>query len=344
MPFRTRTAVRGAVLTTAAVLLCSAASWARPAAAPAPPGWSAAPAPGAGAEPGPQDRPYFYLEGAPGTVLSDRLSLSNPTGHTITVRLRGAAPGGWLSLASARVTVPPHTRASVPFTVTVPRDAAPGESSGSLIATGGRGSGAEGRDAVPVHLRVTGRPLSALTVEKVAVRGRGAAALIRYTLVNRGNTVLAPRLAVRADGLFGPVLRRAARALPTTLRPGQGVDLTEKWPDPPRLDAVDLRLTVTAGGGAHGSATATYTTAPWGAVAGGGLLLAAGVAGPVVVVRRRRRARGASEVPGASGMPGAAGAEGAGTAAGAAGDGPPPGGDRADAAGQLAGTGPGARS
>ncbi|WP_328386471.1 hypothetical protein OHS81_22485 [Streptomyces sp. NBC_00400] len=337
MPFRPRTAVSGVVLATAAVLPCSAAAVARPAAAPAPPGWSAAPAPGDGAAPGTPDRPYFYLEGAPGTVMSDRLSLSNPTGRTVTVRLRGSTPGSWLTLASAEVKVPPHTRASVPFTVTVPRDAAPGERSGSLLATGGRGSGADGRDAVPVHLRVTGRPLSALTVEKVSVRGRGGAALIRYTLVNRGNTVLAPRLAVRADGLFGPVLRRAPRALPTTLRPGQGVDLTEKWADPPRLDAVDLRLTVTAGGGAHGSATATYTTAPWGAVAGGMLLLVAGVGGPVVV-RRRRRARGASEVPGARG------AEGAGTAAGTAGDAPPPGGDRADAAGQLAGTGPGARS
>ncbi|WP_336050594.1 COG1470 family protein [Streptomyces sp. CA2R101] len=335
MPFRTRTAVSGVVLATAAVLLCSTAAAARPAAAP--PGWSAAPAPGDGAAPGTADRPYFYLEGAPGTVMSDRLSLSNPTGHAVTVRLRGSTPGAWLALASTEVKLPPQTRASVPFTVTVPRDAAPGERSGSLLATRGRGSGADGRDAVPVHLRVTGRPLSALTVEQVSVRRRGPAALIRYTLVNRGNTVLAPRLAVRADGLFGPVLRRAPRALPTTLRPGQGVDLTETWADPPRLDAVDLRLTATAGGGAHGSATATYTTAPWGAVAGGMLLLVAGVGGPVVV-RRRRRAGGAREVPGARG------AEGAGTARGTAGEAPPPGGDRAYAAGQLAGTGPGARS
>ena len=39
-----------------------------------PPGWSAAPAPGDGAAPRAADRPYFYLEGAPGTVLKDRLS------------------------------------------------------------------------------------------------------------------------------------------------------------------------------------------------------------------------------------------------------------------------------
>ncbi|WP_086720665.1 hypothetical protein [Streptomyces angustmyceticus] len=106
---------------------------------------------------------------------------------------------------------------------------------------------------------------------------------------------------------------------------------------------MDLRLTVTADGGARGSATATYTTAPWGAVAGAAFLLAAGVGGPVAV-RRRRRARGAGEAPGADGVPGARGAEGAGSVGGAAGDGPPSGGDPADAAGQLAGTEPGARS
>ncbi|WP_129296024.1 COG1470 family protein [Streptomyces lydicus] len=340
MPFRTRTAVSGVVLATAAVLPCSAAAAARPAAAPAPPGWSAAPAPGDGAAPGTPDRPYFYLEGAPGTVISDRLSLSNPTGHTVTVRLRGSTPGAWLTLASTEVKVPPRTRASVPFTVTVPRDAAPGERSGSLRATGGRGSGAGGRGAVPVHLRVTGAALSALSVENVSVGGRGGpggrgerggAAVIRYTLVNRGNTVLTPRLAVHADGLFGPVLRRATRTLPVALRPGQSVDLTEKWADPPGLDAADVRLVVTAGGGAHGSATATYTAVPWGVVAGPAVLLAAG-GGGLVVLRRRRRGTGAGGVRGTKSAPETAG------------DARPSEGGRTDAAGQLASTGPGARS
>ncbi|MFE3886587.1 hypothetical protein ACFXPQ_27395 [Streptomyces lydicus] len=340
MPFRTRTAVSGVVLATAAVLPCSAAAVARPAATPAPPGWSAAPAPGDGAAPGTPDRPYFYLEGAPGTAMSDRLSLSNPTGHTVTVRLRGSTPGAWLTLASTEVKVPPHTRASVPFTVTVPRDTAPGERSGSLRVTGGRGSGAGGRDAVPVHLRVTGAALSALSVENVSVGGRGGpggrgerggAAVIRYTLVNRGNTVLTPRLAVHADGLFGPVLRRAARTLPVALRPGRSIDLTEKWPDPPGLDAVDVRLAVTAGGGAHGSATATYTAVPWGVAAGPAVLLAAG-GGGLVVRRRRRRGTGAGGVRSTEGAPETAG------------DARPPEGGRTDAAGQLASTGPGARS
>ncbi|MCF3174112.1 hypothetical protein IPZ61_12405 [Streptomyces sioyaensis] len=322
MPFRPRTAVSGAILA-AAVLLCPTAAAARPAAAPAPPGWSASPAPGAGAVPRAQ---FFYLEGAPGTVLADRLSLSNPTGRTVAVRLRGSGAGAWLTLASKEVRIPPRTRASVPFTVTVPRDAVPGDRSGALLATGRTG----GRAAVPLHLRVTGPVLSALTVEKVSVRGEGGSAVIRYTLVNRGNTVLRPRIAVRADGLFGPVLRRAARTLPSALAPGRAVDLTETWHGPPALDAVEVRLTATAAGGAHGAATASYTAVPWGVLAAPALLLAVG-AGGLVAVRRRRRGAG----PG--------GARGEQAAQGADGGARPSGGDAADVAAELAGTGSGAR-
>lgn len=325
MPFRTRTAVSGVILATAAVLLCPAAAGARPAAAPAKPGWSAAPAPGDGAAPGAHDRPYFYLEGAPGTVMTDRLSLSNPTGRAVTVRLRGSGADAWIALASNEVKVPPRTRASVPFTVTVPRDTGPGDHTGALLATSGGEHG--GRAAVPVHLRVTGSKLRALTVENVSVRGQGSAAVIRYTLVNRGNTALTPRLAVRADGVFGPVLRRAARTLPVALRPGQALDLAEKWPDPPGMDAVEVRLTVTAAGGAHQTATASYTAVPWGAAAAVAGVLAAAAGGLVVV--RRRAANGSGRVPG---EPGAAAGE------------PPSGDEVADAAEQLASTGSGARS
>ncbi|MEU9122040.1 hypothetical protein AB0C96_19620 [Streptomyces sp. NPDC048506] len=321
MPSRPRVALCGAVLATAAALTCPAAA----AAAPADRGWSAAPAPGAGAEPSAQDRPYFYLEGAPGTVMTDRLSLSNHTGRAVTVRLRGSGAGAWLALAAHEVRVPPRTRASVPFTVTVPRDAVPGGHPGTLVASGAGRAGR--RIAVPLHLRVTGPTLSALTVENVAVRGRGSAAVIRYTLVNRGNTELTPRLAVRADGLFGPVWRRAARTLPVTLRPGRAVDLTERWPDPPDLDAVDVRLTVTAAGGAHASATASYPAPPW-AVGAGALCAAVAGAGALLVVRRRRTAR-AGRGPGGDGAdPGAR----------------PSGEEVADMTGELASTGSGARA
>jgi len=114
---------------------------------------------------------------------------------------------------------------------------------------------------------------------------------ITYDLVNRGTTVLVPSLAVHADGVFGPVLDRAPRTLPVRLRPGHRLRLAEPWPDRPALDSVDVRLTVTAAGGAHDSAGASARFVPWGAVTG-----AAGAAaamGALLLVRglRRRRRR-----------------------------------------------------
>ncbi|MFD5100878.1 COG1470 family protein [Streptomyces albidochromogenes] len=274
----------GRLLAAAAVLLGAAAP--APAAAPSAPSaadrggpaWTAAPSGGG--------RPYFYLEGVAGTVFEDKVALTNPGGEARTVRLRGTGDdsGSWIALAETEVRIPPRTRAEVPFTVTVPAGAAPGDHPGAIAATGA------GRSAdVPVHLRVSGPTLAALTVEDVAVEERGDGAVLRYALVNRGNTALVPRLAVRAEGLLGgEILRRAPRPLPLRLAPGQRVERTEPWPGAPALDTVEVRLTATAAGGARGEATASAVFVPWATVTATTLLVLAAAAGAVRRVRRRK--------------------------------------------------------
>ncbi len=266
---------------------------------PATPAWTAQPAAnGAGRDGG---RPYFYLEGLPGSVLQDRLSVTNPGPDPLTVRLRGAdaynsakggfavrgahgstGTGAWLRTAADQVTVPARTRAEVPVSVTVPGDALPGDHPGAIVAeSGGRSVG------VRVQLRVGGPTLAALTVEDVKVSG----GTIHYTLVNRGNAVLSPRLAVSADGVFGTLLRREARTLPVELLPGQRVRLTEPWRDTPALDSATVRLRVSAAGDAHSEATASALFVPWVPLTGGALLLLAGAAAGTYAHRRRRAAR-----------------------------------------------------
>ncbi|MFJ2897655.1 hypothetical protein ACIO87_22545 [Streptomyces sp. NPDC087218] len=275
-----------------AALLCALAAPPAAAAAPRTPSpakdaaWTARPAgSGSGGEAG---RPYFYLEGAPGSVLQDRLSVTNPGPSPVTVRLRGTdgpgaasapgtGPGAWLRAAATEVTVPARTRADVPFTVTVPAGAVPGDRSGAIAVRGGARS-----VEVGLRLRIGGPAVAALTVEDVTVSGR----TIHYTLVNRGNTVLAPEVAVRADGLFGALLRREARALPVRLRPGQRLGLTEPWRDTPALDSTTVRLRVTAAGDAHGEATAHAVFVPWAPLTGGALLLLAAVATGAYAYRR----------------------------------------------------------
>ncbi|MEU8828567.1 hypothetical protein [Streptomyces sp. NPDC048636] len=298
MPSRTHTVVhvrtRAAALLTAPALALAvfpaAAATAAPA-APAGASWSAAPAPGGGSAPGAGDRAYFYLEGGPGSVLHDTLAVTNEGTRPRTVRLRGTG-GLRISLAEHTVKVPPRTRADVPLTVTVPADAPPAERSGAVRVSGG------GREiAVRAHLRVNGPTMAALSVEDVRVERHGDGAAIRYALVNRGTTTLTPRLAVRAEGLFGAVLRRDARTLPVELAPGRRMRLTEKWPDPPAVDRVAVELTVTAAGGAHSAASTTYTAVPpWLLVPAAIGALGAGTgAGAWLVRRRRRRAAAVAE-------------------------------------------------
>ncbi|SCE10298.1 hypothetical protein GA0115243_106445 [Streptomyces sp. ScaeMP-e83] len=243
-------------------------------------GWTVRPA--GGGSGGREARPYVYGEATPATVLQDRLSVTNPARIPLTVRLRGDGPAGaGLRFAAETVTVPARTRADVPFALSVPGDAVPGDLAGEIVAVGG---GEEKR--VPVRVRVGGPTLAALTVEDVEVSGR----TIRYALVNRGNAPLRPRLAVRADGVFGTLLDRPARPLDLELAPGRRVELTEPWPDAPALDSVTVRLRVAAEGGARDEAAASAAYVPVGPAVGGGLLLLGVLALLGTGTYRRRRA------------------------------------------------------
>ncbi|MGW2914444.1 COG1470 family protein [Streptomyces asoensis] len=235
-------------------------------------GWSAAPSGGG--------RPSFYAEGTPGASLRDTVWVTNRGTRPLTVRLSATGDGLRVVFAERALAVPARTRAEVPFTVTVPADAPPGDRSAEVVVrdAGGRES------AVPLLIRVGGPALAALTVEHVTVRGDR----ITYELVNRGTTALVPRLAVHADGVLGAVLDRAPRTLPVRLAPGRRLELDEPWPDRPALDAVTVRLTVTAPGAARATGRASARFVPWDAAAGtaAGVLPAAVAA---VAVRRHRR-------------------------------------------------------
>ncbi|MFJ1867870.1 hypothetical protein ACIOD1_24970 [Streptomyces sp. NPDC088097] len=305
-----------------AVLLAAATLYGAPAAAGAEePGWTAEPATG---RPGAAARPYFYLAGTSGSVLEDRLAVANTTDRERVITLRGAdayntpdgalavrpagettGAGSWISLGGATsVKVPPRTRAVVPFTVTVPPASPPGDHPAAVVATEG------GREvAVRIHLRVGGPTLAALTVEDVSVHGAGAAGVIAYTLVNRGNVALAPELAVRAEGRFGKVPGRTARTLPVELLPGQRVRLTEPWPGAPVFGRVALTLTVTAPGGARATGATSAWFLPRGIAArtGAGILALGLLAlATLFLVRTRGSRRGTPpDAPGGAGPDGA---------------------------------------
>ncbi|MGW6978967.1 WxL protein peptidoglycan domain-containing protein [Streptomyces sp. NPDC054932] len=222
--------------------------------------------------------------------------------------------GAWITLApetASTVTVPAKSRKDIPFTVKVPADATPGDHVGGIVALGTAVEGVQQDGKVQVgvkrsvgarlYFRVPGPITAGLSVEDVRVNRSApllpwignARATVSYALVNRGNVVVEPRVAVSAEGLFGrQVLNRPARELKLSLLPGQRIELTEPWPDAPQSDWVTV--TITAGAAAHpdlvSEAAADFIAVPWPAV--GLLLLLAGAGATVWALRRRRHAQG----------------------------------------------------
>ncbi|MFK4222625.1 WxL protein peptidoglycan domain-containing protein [Streptomyces sp. NPDC019890] len=270
-------------------------------------------------------RPYFYLSADPGTTLTDRVTVTNKTAAPLTFRLYAAdayntardggfavrtlkekqrGVGAWAKPDRDRVTVPANGSVTVPYTLTVPEGAEPGDHPGALVALDERIGAATGSVAVGiqqavgarVYLRVGGPTVPALSVEDVEltheqplVPGLGeSSALISYTLYNRGNVTLNPKVALKAEGLFGrDLLSRELTKVPSELLPRQKIRLTERWSDAPQLEWGEVQLTATARD-VHESAGVSFFALPW-LVA---LLLAAGATGAAVWARvRRGRAR-----------------------------------------------------
>jgi hypothetical protein len=269
-------------------------------------------------------RPYFYLSADPGQTIDDKVVVSNRTGRPLTFRLYAAdayntardggfavrtvaekqrGVGAWARPAKTRVTVPAHGRVTVPFTLSVPEGAEPGDHPGALVALDERidkGDGAvalgvQRAVAARVYLRVGGPTVPAIAVEDVRVShhqplvpGLGdSGATISYTLRNTGNVTLNPKVELRATGLFGrTLLARDLVKIPGELLPGQRVRLSEPWRGAPQLDWGDVKLTASAKD-TRESASAGFFALPW-LVA---VVLGAGAAVGVVLFFRTRRAR-----------------------------------------------------
>ncbi|MFJ9826188.1 WxL protein peptidoglycan domain-containing protein [Streptomyces sp. NPDC101160] len=269
-------------------------------------------------------RPYFYLSADPGTTVTDQVTVANKTAAPLTFLLYGAdaynterdggfavrtrqerqtGAGAWIRPARDRVTVPPRSAVTVPYTLTVPADAEPGDHPGAVVALderitkGGAGAvalGVQRAVGARVYLRVGGPTVPALAVEDVTldqdrplVPGtRTSTAVVSYTLHNRGNVTLNPKVAIEARGLFGrTLLSRDLDRLPAELLPRQKIRLTERWSGSPQLDWGEVTLTATAKD-VRESAGVSFLALPWLPLT----VLATGAAGGAVALRIRRRA------------------------------------------------------
>lgn len=190
--------------------------------------WSVRP----GDENGEDGRAWVEWAGDPGQSRTEHMVVTNHGADAVEFRLSSAdgyftdtgrfnmlpsdqesvAAGTWIELPQS-VTVPAGEAEVVPFTVSVPDDAEPGDHAAGVAAsvhsTGGGEVGVESRVGFRVMTRVLGELAPALGVTASASYTGDAnpfeagAVEVEYELENRGNTRLNARPEVSLSGPFG---------------------------------------------------------------------------------------------------------------------------------------------
>jgi hypothetical protein len=176
----------------------------------------------------------IYATDATGTTSSGTLILMPGTQKPVDI-------GSWVAVdknpGKLSVVIPADKGVIEPFSVSVPRNARPGDHTGALFAavtfvnktTTGPLIDEEQRIGVPILLRVAGPLNPGLRVEAVSVSqhttispvGSGSTS-VTYTVHNTGNVRLAGTQKVSVSGLFGAALSTGNRPLPMVL-PGDSV-------------------------------------------------------------------------------------------------------------------------
>lgn len=251
--------------------------------------WSVRPASAAGAD----GRSWVELELEPGEPAQEFLEVRNLSRHEVVFAIhaadgyftdrgrfnmlpaghRSTGAGGWIEVQDT-VTVAGGASAIVPFAVTVPPDATPGDHPAGIAVTvrsaatdqGGGTVGVESRIGFRVMTRVTGelRPAVALEVDgSYAVSWNPfdpGAVDVRYAVTNSGNTRLAVAPALQLSGLLGIGARELAAAPIVEIAPGETRSGTERlsgvWPVGPLTLQLRAEATV-VGAGTHDDAVVT---------------------------------------------------------------------------------------
>lgn len=209
------------------------------------------------------------------------------------------------------VTLQPGQRADIPFTITVPHDAAPGDHSAGIVAVhflesaGADGANVrqEARQGTRVYLRVDG-PLEPGVNVSGLVSGYDPSWIpfapgtgrVGFDVANTGNTRISAEPVLRLTGPFGIDLGRWELPSVANVVPGGTAHVDAELPGVPPLLLMLGELTVvpTGGDGLEADAVAprytgstTAWAVPWSAIAA--LVLLVGVPALVIWLRRRRR-------------------------------------------------------
>jgi hypothetical protein len=212
-------------------------------------------------ETAPDNRNNFSYGATPGAVVRDFVAVSNVSESPLSLKvyasdafntpeggfdlLAGGRPpldiGAWTKTRDSAVNVPPRSVVIVPFTVTIPADATPGDHTGGIVAaltteqTNAQGQkvAVEQRVGSRIYLRVAGDLRPELSVRELDASytgpffGRGAAT-VRYLLRNTGNVRLGAKQSVQVTTPWGSTVDSEGIAPQPELLPGGAVVVQTK--------------------------------------------------------------------------------------------------------------------
>jgi hypothetical protein len=285
-------------------------------------------------KPGETFRPFFLLDLRAGATTQDSVTVTNKTDKPATFNLYVAdayntTEGGfalkprhepktdmatWVNLPVAAFTLDAQHKVDIPFLITVPANATPGDHAAGIVAenttptSAPSNTGAVGVDvmnAVGVRLygRVPGTLNPSLSITNVSVRpanslgsmfGAPEKMTLQYTVVNTGNTRLTSTATAKVHPVLGPSKTLGAHKLPELLPKGSAT-VKETVTGVLPLGRIAADITADAPG-AHAQASATGWAVPWLL-----LLVVAGIG--LIWYLRRRRGRALPPEPVGGGTP-----------------------------------------
>lgn len=135
--------------------------------------------------------------------------------NLLTAGEKSAGIGAWVRAEQTTLALKPGQTVEVPFALSVPANATPGDHVGGIItsltqADSTQGINVDRRLAIKIKLRVGGELAPQLAVENLHTGYSGTAnpfgsgdATVTYTVHNTGNTILSAQQAVSISGPFG---------------------------------------------------------------------------------------------------------------------------------------------
>ncbi|MBF9131507.1 DUF916 domain-containing protein [Plantactinospora sp. S1510] len=221
------------------------------------------------------DRSSFSYAANPGGMVEDAMVVANHSAVPLDLAVyaadgfttdagqldllakdgRSLGIGAWVHATGGKVRIQPGKTADVPFKVTVPANATPGDYVGGIVTSLTQPDAAEGinvdrRLGIRIKLRVGGELKPNLAIDDLHVNYDGSAnpfgkgdATITYRIHNTGNTTLSAQQTLSVSGPFGWLRVEAGEiASPPDLLPGESWNVTV----PVHGVAPALRLAATA--------------------------------------------------------------------------------------------------